>query len=72
MLRLRSLGQLIWRQSRDISVWNYSQAIVYEIYTNQGTLFIRQNKDNGSVDVLDDKQVQRKAINQNGQQWELK
>ena len=71
MLRLRSLGSLIWRQSRDISVWNYSQAIVYEIHTNQGTLCIQQNKETGSIEVIDEKKVKH-TVNQTEPQLELK
>jgi hypothetical protein len=50
MLRL---GRLVWRQTRDMSVWNYSQVMVYEIFTNQGSLYVRQNKMTGKIDVVD-------------------
>lgn len=40
----KALGHLIWRQSRDISVLNYPSVTVFEIFTNQGTLRIAQDK----------------------------
>ena len=50
---LRHFGRLIWKQSRDISVLNYPQYMVYEIYTNQGFLYISHNKDNDKLELLD-------------------
>lgn len=46
---IRTLGRAIWRQSRDISVWNYPQHTVFEIFTNQGTLMICQEKASSQV-----------------------
>jgi hypothetical protein len=43
---------MIWRQSRDISVCNYPHHMVYEIFTNQGTLRIVENKTTKQVEVL--------------------
>lgn len=53
---LRVLGKLIWRQSRDISVCNYPRHTVYEIFTNQGTLRLIQEKDTSRFEVIDCKQ----------------
>jgi len=49
---LRRFGKMIWRQSREISVYNHEHAIVYEIYTNQGYLCVSQNKTNGKVEAF--------------------
>jgi hypothetical protein len=46
---IKNLGRAIWRQSRDISVWNYPQHTVFEIFTNQGTLMICQEKTSSEV-----------------------
>jgi len=43
---------MVWRQSRDISVYNYEKAIVYEIYTNQGYLCVSQNKTDGKLEAF--------------------
>jgi len=48
----RHLGRLIWRQSRDISVYNYPGHIIYEIYTNQGYMYVSEEKDSKKVDVV--------------------
>ena len=43
---------MIWSQSRDIRVMNFPEVIVYEIYRNQGYLYVRENKYDGKVDVV--------------------
>lgn len=49
---LRRFGNLVWRQSRDMSVMNYPSHIVYEIYTNQGYFYVSQDKTNDKLEVL--------------------
>lgn len=49
---LRRFGNLIWRQSRDISVMNYPSHMVYEIYTNQGYFYVTQDKTNDKLEVV--------------------
>lgn len=50
---LRRFGNLIWKQSRDISVMNYPTHLVYEVYTNQGYFYISQNKANDKLEVIE-------------------
>ncbi len=50
---LKQFGQLIWRQSRDMSVLNYSKHIVYEIYTSQGYFYVSYNKNTENFKVLE-------------------
>lgn len=50
---IKQLGRMIWRQSRDISVMNYPNYIVYEIFTNQGFIHISHNKTTDKVELLD-------------------
>lgn len=52
---LKHFGRLIWRQSRDISVMNYANHMVYEIYTNQGYFYISHNKLTDQLSVLQEK-----------------
>ena len=47
----RHLGKLIWRQSRDITVLNYAHHTIFEIFTNQGTLRIIQDKHTQKLEV---------------------
>lgn len=49
MLRL---GRMIWSQSRDIYVRNYPEFLIYEIFRNGGSLYVRENKSTGYVDVV--------------------
>lgn len=49
---LRRFGSLIWRQTRDISVYNYPKTMVYEITTNQGYIYLLQDKDNNKVEAV--------------------
>lgn len=49
---LRRFGSLIWRQSRDISVLNYPNHVVYEIYTNQGYFYVAQDKITDKIEVV--------------------
>ena len=48
----RRLGSCLWTQSRDMRVYNYSGHIVYEIFTNQGYMYVRENKDTNKIDVV--------------------
>jgi hypothetical protein len=41
---LRNLGRLIWSQTRDMHVFNYPKAIVYEIRTSDGDMLIKYCK----------------------------
>jgi hypothetical protein len=41
---LRNLGRLIWSQTRDMHVFNYPQAIVYEIRTSDGDMLLKYCK----------------------------
>jgi len=41
---LRNLGRLIWSQTRDMNVFNYPQAIVYEIRTSDGDMLLKYCK----------------------------
>lgn len=49
MIKMQNLGKLIWRQSRDISVLNYPNHTVYEIFTNQGYIRISQDKNTQKI-----------------------
>ena len=49
---LRRFGNLVWRQSRDMSVYNYSNHLVYEIFTNHGYLYVCHDKGSGKVEVI--------------------
>lgn len=53
MRKVSELGQMIWRQSRDIAVLNYSHFFVYEIFTNQGFLRICVDKTTNTISLLD-------------------
>ena len=50
---LRNLGRLIWRQPREISVMNYANHMVYEVYTNNGFLYFVQEKETQKVECID-------------------
>jgi hypothetical protein len=41
---LKNLGRLIWSQTRDMHVFNYPKAIVYEIRTSDGDMLIKYCK----------------------------
>ena len=49
---LQRFGRMVWRQSREMSVYNYEKAIVYEIWTNHGWLCVSQNKTDGKVEAF--------------------
>lgn len=49
---IRVLGKLLWKQSRDICVYNYPYHTLFEIYTNQGFLRIIQEKSTDRIEVL--------------------
>lgn len=48
---IKAWGRLIWRQPREMSVLNYANHIVYEIYTNNGYVYVSQNKDTQKIEV---------------------
>jgi hypothetical protein len=41
---LKNLGSAIWRHTRDMTVLNYPTAIVYEIYTSEGYIYMKYCK----------------------------
>lgn len=49
---LKSLGRLIWKQSREMNVLNYAHHQVYEVYTNRGFQYILLDKNSDSVSML--------------------
>ena len=49
---LRRFGNVVWRQSRDMSVLNYPGHIVYEIYTNHGYIYVSQDKTSQKIEVF--------------------
>ena len=49
---LSRFGRMIWSQSRDIRVVNYEKHTVYEIYTNQGYLYVSHSKSKPEVEWL--------------------
>jgi hypothetical protein len=38
---LRGLGRFIWSQTRDMQVYNYPRAILYEIRTSDGNVWLK-------------------------------
>jgi len=53
---LKNLGRMIWSHSRDMRVLNYPEAIIYEIYTAEGYLYMKycKKKNEYSVDKIRD------------------
>jgi hypothetical protein len=51
---LKRFGTLIWKQTRDISVMNYPNHVVYEIYTHQGYFYVSEDKETKKFSVLKD------------------
>lgn len=53
---LKNLGRMIWSHSRDMRVLNYPEAIVYEIYTADGYLYMKycKKKNEYTVDKIRD------------------
>jgi hypothetical protein len=41
---LRGLGRFIWSQTRDMQVYNYPRAILYEIRTSDGNMWLKYCK----------------------------
>lgn len=69
---LRRFGNLVWKQSREMSVLNYSNHLVYEIYTNHGYLYIAHDKSTGKVELTNgvslgfqDLETQKSSTNKN-------
>lgn len=54
---LRNLGTLVWRQSRELIVSNYSMAIVYELQTNYGMVYCIQDKGSKDIKVLSQEEL---------------
>ena len=48
---LKHLGRMLWSQNREIQVLNYKQAIVYQIYTANGYLYLTVDKTTGLAQV---------------------
>jgi len=42
---LKNLGRLVWSHTRDMNVFNYPKAIVYEIRTSDGDILVKFCKD---------------------------
>ena len=38
---LKNLGRFIWSQTRDMQVYNYPRAILYEIRTSDGNVWLK-------------------------------
>ena len=49
---LKRFGKSIWNQSREMRVINYSEHIVYELYTNQGYIYVAHDKSTQKIEVL--------------------
>ena len=49
---LRRLGSLVWKQTRDMSVMNYSNHLVYEIFTNHGYMYVVHNKTTDKIEIV--------------------
>jgi len=49
---LKNLGRLIWSHTRDMHVFNYPKAIVYEIRTSDGDMLVKfcKEKEIWSID----------------------
>lgn len=48
---LRNLGAVIWRQTRDMTVINYPKVIVYELYTANGYVYVKHDKEKNEFAV---------------------
>lgn len=48
---LKNLGRFIWSQTRDMQVYNYPRAILYEIRTSDGNMWLKYCKNTGSWSV---------------------
>jgi len=48
-----SLGKLIWTHSRDMTVFNYSRVMIYQIYTSNGYINLHQCKKTGKFKIED-------------------
>ena len=49
---LRRLGSVIWSQSREMRVINYSNHMVYELYTNHGYIYVTHDKSTNTMDIV--------------------
>ena len=50
---LKNFGRLVWKQSREMSVLNYPNHLLYEIYTNQGYFYVAHDKIKDTFEVCD-------------------
>lgn len=50
---LKNFGRLVWKQSREMSVLNYPNHLLYEIYTNQGYFYVAQDKKDDTFQIMD-------------------
>lgn len=41
---LRRFGSMLWSQSREMRVMNYSNHMVYQLYTNHGYIYVTHEK----------------------------
>ena len=55
---LKHLGRLLWHQHREMTVMNYSQHLVYQIYTNHGYIHVCQNKTTNEIEWTTTKPIQ--------------
>lgn len=55
---LRRFGNLIWKQSREISVLNYPKHVVYAIYTNQGYIYVSKDKETGKIEEFENDEIE--------------
>ena len=47
----KHLGRMLWSQSREIDVLNFNRAMVYQIYTTNGYLYVTVDKTTGLAQV---------------------
>lgn len=59
---LRRFGSLIWRQPREMQVFNYSNHLVYEIATNHKPLYVAYDKTTNTIEVVTDKNKNQKQF----------
>jgi hypothetical protein len=53
---LRNLGRAIWRQTRDMTVINYPKVIVYELFTADGYVYVKHDKEKNEY-IVDKKRL---------------
>lgn len=50
---IKRLGRLLTSQTREINVLNYSNHVVYAIFTNQGFLYVAKDKESKKIEVAE-------------------